>query len=110
MARRRRKRYGDPTDYHADRAKGTLREINRLRGALKRHLKAPPDCATAAHLAISLAQAQGSYLIDRSASGPRISGSYGGKGPRAVIERFIRACVIEPRSLAAKRKIHAVWR
>jgi len=109
MARRRRKRsYGDSAEVHADRAKSTLRQMKRLRGALIRHLKSPPDCATAARLAISLAEQSGVYLIDRSAGSSRAG--FGGKGVQGVLNRFIKACVTEPRSLAAKRKIHGVWR
>jgi hypothetical protein len=107
MARRKRKRFGDPTEVHSERAKSTLREIRRLMGAVKRHLRAPADCATASRLAISLAQQQGAYLIDRASGRGRARFV---KGASAVIDKVLRECVLKPRSEAHKRKIHAVWR
>ena len=104
----RRKRFGDSSEIHAERAKSTLREIRRLVGATKRNLRSPPDCERAARLAIALAQQTGAYLIDRSAGSSRAG--FGGKGPRAVIDRFISVCVVKPKSAAAARKMRAVWR
>lgn len=104
----RRKRFGSPIEVHAERSKSTLREMKRLMSAVKSRLKSPPDCATASRLVIALAQQQGAYLIDRDSYRGRAG--LGGKGPRAVIEKFISACVVKPRSKAAERKIHSVWR
>lgn len=108
MAKAKRKRFGDSAEVHAERSKSTLREMKRLRGALLRHLRSPPDCATAALLAITLAEQSGAYLIDRSAGLSRAG--FGGRGIRGVLNRFVSACVVKPRSEAHKRKIHAVWR
>jgi hypothetical protein len=107
MARRKR-RFGSPPDVHKERAKSSLREIKRLTKTLRRHLADPADCATAARLAITLAEQTGAHLIDRWEGGGRMSA--GGRGPRQLIGRFIDKCVLKPRSEAHKRKIHATWR
>jgi hypothetical protein len=110
MARRRHKRFGDPTAVHAERAKFHLREIKRLTRTARSYLASPPDCESAGGLIVALAQMQGSYLIDRTAGGFRRAGGYGGAGPRGVIRKFLALCTVKPRSASAARKMRAVWR
>ena len=105
----KRKGFGATAEVHKERSKSTLREIKRLSGQVRKYLKTPADCATAARLVVTLAQQQGSYLIDRYEGG-KARTSYGGRGGRTLIDKFIRTCVLKPRSAAAERKMRSVWR
>jgi hypothetical protein len=109
MARRKRRGFGLPSEEHRERSKDELREIRRLLGRLRSHMKSPPDCAGAAGLALTLAEMKGSYIVDRGASGP-MRMSAGAGGVTAALRKFVAVCVVKPRSKAAERKIHAVWR
>jgi hypothetical protein len=113
MARRRKRRFGATSDVHHDRATSSLREIKRLTDRVRSYLKSPPDCDMAAGLVVTLSELRGAYLIDRFEGGRGRggrAGSYGGRGPRAVIDKFISKCIVKPKTAAAARKMRAVWR
>lgn len=116
MARRKRKRrFGSATEAHREGARGSIREMKRLSRSLRSYLQAPADCSSAARLALRLAEVSGSHAAERYHAGGLSRGrwfttSLGGRGVRGLLNRFVSACVMKPRSAAAERKIHAVWR
>ena len=108
MARRRKtRRYGATAREHEERAKGTIREIKRLSGRLRQQLQDPPDCVHAFHLATTLAEQHGAFLIDRFESSAK---TRGGESVRALLSKFEKKCVVHPRNRKASMRIHEVWR
>lgn len=95
---------------HQERAKGTLREIRRLERVIRAKFRSPPDCVHLGHLIAQLSRTEGSFDAERLGGGYRLRGGGVGGSTRRIIARFVRACVLHPRSKAAERKIHAVWR
>lgn len=54
---------------------------------------------------------EGHYMIDRyDGRGGRTMATSRYKGTRRLFDKFIKTCVIKPRSAAAARKMRAVWR
>lgn len=115
MARRKRRSgFGGDTGIHRERSKGTIREIRRVNGLIRRNLRSPPDCEEAARLIYILGQQEGAYWIDRFEGG-RMGGGHGsasglGRATTRIVGRFIDRCVVKPKSAAAARKMRAVWR
>ena len=108
MARKRRRRFGSSAETHLERAKSTAREVKRLADQLRRQLRDPPDCVHAFHLATTLAEQRGAFLIDRYEGSGR--GITGGAGIRALLSKFEKKCVLHPKNRRASQRIHAVWR
>lgn len=100
-------RYGGTTEQHRERSRVTMHEIKRLRTQIRSAMRAPPDCVHAAHLIRSLAQQEGAFWVDRHESKGRVTGW---TTSRYIVDRFIKACVVHPRSQAAARKMREVWR
>lgn len=100
---RKSKRFGDSQEVHSQRAKGTLREMKRLRALVISRLKKPARCADALDAAMLLAQQSGAYLIDRSAGSSRAG--FGGRGVSRLLRRVVNACA-KPTSKRAR----SIWR
>lgn len=105
----KRRRFGWSAEAHTDAAQSGVREVRRLTDRLKRELRNPPDCVSAARIALALAQEQGHLFINRAGSNYRSPRSWGA-GSNAVLRRFKDLCIVRPRSAAAARKMRAVWR
>lgn len=103
-----RRRFGASQSEHRDRARANLPQIRRVVGVIRRQLRSPPDCEAAASAMRDLLHLEGSYLIDKYESGRAKRASYG--GPRALFDKFVKACVVKPKTLTQARKMRAVWR
>ena len=111
MARRKR-RYGAPPEIHYQRAQSTIREVRRLSKVIRAHLKPPADCENVARFLRALAYQEGAFDIDSFEGGHKLLGRRTGmqRLSRGLFDRFVRTCVVKPRSKAAERKMRAVWR
>ena len=109
MAKRRKSRaFGASSEWHDEGAKAAVREVRRLAKLVRTKLKSPADCNSAVRLSLAMAREEGVYLISKTESMRRRAGRY--PTPRALYDRVISTCVVQPKTLTAKRKIHAVWR
>ena len=109
--RRRRRRFGLPPEEHRDRARDEIREFKRLVGVLRSQLKDPPDCVHAFHLASTLAEVRGRYVVEDFSSGRRSGVKRGLEGSISrLLTKFEKKCVLHPKNRRASQRIHAVWR